>query len=1007
MASSDKLQPGIYTIPSGADFARDLAAGIYESFAKSEDPSALVKVTVLVPTRRAVAALQEAFERIAPGTALMMPVIRPIGDVDEEALVFEGGIAGPHPPFESGELPPAISGLKRQIMLAKLIRAWSSKLEDSAAPHTMSEAQALAYAGDLGAFLDAVDREEVSLDKLEDLVPENLAVHWQRVLTFLKILTESWPQILQEEAAMNPAARRSALIRGLAEAWGEAAPSGPVFIAGSTGSIPATGALMKRVMDLPQGFVVLPGLDPSLDENAWGQLGESHPQFGLKQLLGTLVTGREEVALWPWSGQDQALETRQRFLSEAMRPAETTELWQNSHLKQRSDDEIARAFEGFRLVVARDPAEEARTLALIMRETLEEPNKTVALVTPDREIARRVAAELGRWQIVVNDSAGTPLAHTLHGSLSEAIWQTLDMAFSPTALMALLKHPLVALGRSRPRLRAEAAALELLCLRGPRPAPGLQALCDLVEIQKEGTRKTQSRKLVSDLNLIFTPLLQALAAEPLNWQQVMTAFVGVAEALAATDETPGASRLWLGDAGEAMHAFMLELLEEGQAIEGASVGDLPAIFRELLRGRVVRPRYGQHPRCFIWGPLEARLQTADVILLAGLNEKTWPQEVRPDPWLSRPMATALGLPTPERRIGQSAHDFMQLACSREVFLTRSESEGGAPTVASRWIMRLINMCEGLGWKDLLSGADHFVAWARQLDQPKDYLPCKEPLPTPPLHARPRRASVTQVERWIRDPYGFYANHILQLTPLDPMETDGDARDRGTIIHTVLERFLRAYGTDLPDDAAERLKKMGEEVFDEAQASPEIRLFWEPRFKAIADWFVERERARQNVKDHVLEAKGELTFDAPGGPFTLTARADRIDLLGGGGIGIYDYKTGQLPTVKQVSSGLAPQLTLEAWIALAGGFKDLSADTLEELAFIGLTGGNPAGKVQLIEKDRDQAIEEAEAGLKARVALFDNEATPYPSRVHVIYESRGEPFDHLARVKEWSVIGDGE
>ncbi|TNE37369.1 MAG: double-strand break repair protein AddB [Alphaproteobacteria bacterium] len=1007
MASSDKLQPGIYTIPSGSDFACDLATGLYESFAKADDPSALARVTVLVPTRRAVAALQEAFEKVASGATLILPVIRPIGDVDEEALVFESGAAGLNPPFESSELPPAISGLRRQILLAKLIRAWAAKIEDAAAPHTMSEAQALAYAGDLAAFLDAVDREEVPLAGLENLVPENLAAHWQRVLTFLEILTDSWPQILRDEAAMNPAARRSALIRALAQAWAEHAPQGPIVLAGSTGSIPATSALMKSVKGLAQGYVVLPGLDRVLDETAWGQLSQSHPQFGLKQLLGELAAGRDEVNPWPWSRLAAALQIRQRFLSEAMRPAETTELWQDSDLKTLKESDVRDAFENLYLLVARDPAEEARTLALIMREALETPGRTVALITPDREIARRTAAELMRWQIVVNDSAGTPLAHSLHGSLMEAIWHAVDLEFSPTALMALLKHPLVALGRTRPRLRGEAAALEVLCLRGPRPEPGLEALINLIERQKDSSGKSQSRKLVSDLQKIFAPLLQTLATHPLNWRDVVTRFVGVAEALSATQDLTGAERLWVGDAGEAMHAFVLELLEEGRALDGAMPQDLPTIFRELLRGRVVRPRFGQHPRCFIWGPLEARLQSADVILLAGLNEKTWPQEVRPDPWLSRPMASALGLPTPERRIGQSAHDFMQLACAPCVYLTRAESEGGAPTVPSRWIMRLKNMCEGLGWKDVVGGAEHFIDWARRLDQPEEYRPCKEPLPLPPLAARPRRASVTQVERWIRDPYGFYAERVLRLTPLDPLEADGDARDRGTIIHTVLERFLRAYGTNLPEDAAQRLKKMGEEVFDEEEASPEIRLFWGPRFVAIADWFVARERAREGIEGHAIEAEGELTFDAPGGPFTLTARADRIDFFGGGAIGIYDYKTGQLPTGPMVISGLAPQLTLEAWIALAGGFKDASADSLQELGFLGLTGGNPAGVARLITKDRDKAIEEAEAGLKARVALFDDEATPYPSRVHVMFEGRSEPYDHLARAREWSVVGDGE
>lgn len=991
------LEPNIYTIPSGSNFAEELAREIWQSFSDAKDPSVLSRVTLLVPTRRAVGAVQEAFERVTPGTSLILPRVRPIGDVDEEALIFEPGFQE-RALIDEGGSPPPISSLKRQLILARLVEAWAE------ATGGVSPSEALDLAADLGMFLDKAEREEVDLSRLDRLVPETFAVHWQQTLVFLKVITEAWPEILAEHGVQNPAAHRSKMIRQLAESWRAVPPPGPVLIAGSTGSIPATADLMNAVLGLPQGFVVLPGLDQSLDAGSWEKIGPTHPQFGLKDLLQRLDRSREDVRPWPLAESAIHLKARLDILNQALRPAETTEAWQSADLRELDEKTLSAAFAGFSYVEADDPSEEARVIALAMREVLEDKSQKVALVTPDRSLARRVSNELKRWQINVNDSAGIPLQKSVQGSLFQLLISCVSEDFPPTTLLALLKHPLLNLSRSRPALRAQAAELEILCLRGPRPGPGLSALQGLARSRDDGPAKARSIALLADLECATAPLVETLEQEADNPRSVFLAAIEVAENLAATEDKSGADRLWTAGSGEAFHDFLSEVLAEIEHLKIDDAASYPSVFSQLMAGRVVRPRFGQNPRVFIWGPLEARLQSADLLILGGLNEKTWPQEVGPDPWLSRPMSAALGLSEPERRIGLGAHDFAQLAAAPRVLVTRALKQDGAPTIQSRWMMRLENVCKGFGFETALSGSDHYVSWARALDAPEAYQPWSEPEPRPPFAARPRQISVTEVERWIRDPYGFYARRVLELQPLEALEADAGAAERGTIIHEVLERFVKTHGEILPDDPRHALLEVGREVFEEKQASPEIWLFWWPRFEAIAEWFVAREMRREGARPLGLEVRGQMTLEAPGGLFTLTARADRIDLFEDGSVGIYDYKTGFVPTQNMVSSGLSPQLALEAMMVLSGAFERVGKLSLSDVAYLELRGGDPAGKEKPIKKNLEEIIAKTEAGLRARIALFDDIATHYPSRTRPMLAAQIGPYDHLARVKEWSVYG---
>ncbi len=997
----------IYTIAGSDSFAAALASGITAQYGDPADPLALARVTLLVPTRRAVLAVRKAFTDLAPTGVTLMPQILPLGDVGDDDLAGgEGEASG----FEDlrDELKPAVAPLKRQLLLAHYIAGPRD------APEPLSLATATALAADLMRFFDAVQTENVDMTRLVDVVPENLADHWKATLEFLKVMTEHWPGVLEELGVMDPVARRSAVLRQLADKWAAHAPDGPVIIAGSTGSIPATQMLMAAVLVHAEGALVLPGLDLDLPARVWDRVQETHPQFGLKMLLEGLDVGRSDVAPWPASSPvDPGLAARRSILSQAMLPAEATEGWLAFSQADGVHETLGAAFAGFTRIEADDPRLEALTIALIMRETMETPGKSVALVTPDRGLARRVSAALKRWDLDVDDSAGVPLTGTPVGSFLQGILDVVESGFAPVPLLALLKHPLTGLGYSRPQLRALAARLEILCLRGVRPGGGVDGLRHRLagkEKQQAGGEVSGLAVLLDRLETSFEPVLTIEGEEAPGL--LVGGHIRVAEALAdaVVDDgaVSGAARLWAGAAGEAAMLFFAELLDEVGALKTLPLADYPGLYRTLAQPRTVRQTRNVHPRAFIWGPLEARLQSADRIILGSLNEKVWPQAVQADPWLSRPMRTALGMSQPERRIGQSAHDFVQLAGATDVILTRSLKVDGAPTVASRWLMRLENMLAGLEASHHLESDTPWLAWARGLDVPPDYAPVSEPRPAPPLEARPRSLSVTEIETWLRDPYAIYAKRILNLRALDPLDAPVGAATRGTVVHRALERFVAAHRDGVSGGDLDALIEEGRKAFEEEGVSAEVLAFWLPRFARLSRWFIDFETLqRSHAKPLGLEVKGQMVFDGPAGAFTLNARADRIDLFTDGTAGLYDYKTGQVPSGSQVKALLAPQLPLEAMMVLAGGFEGVGKPEVREVAHLQVSGGRVPGRAIRHNKDIEALAARAAEVLENFIATYDDPAMVYRSRVMPMFEAREGTYDHLARVREWSVYGNEE
>lgn len=982
---------GLFTIPAGVAFADSLARGVIGQVGDASDPLALSRVTIYLPTRRAARTLAEAFARALNGAALL-PDIRVLGDADEAEIFFD-------PSTDDLAFPPPIDPVRRRLLLATLVRRWAEQCR--ARPPGF--AQAAGMARQLAHFLDETETQRADLEKLEALVPGPLAKHWADVRDFLLFLRKEWPKLLSAEGALDSAKHRNLRLARLAQHYRETKPSEPVLAAGTTGSIPATAELLGAILHLPAGMVVLPALDRELDETSWDALESGHPQFGLRQLLGRIGARRSDVMNWP--GARPAPAARTQLLREVLRPAPTTDAWRA--LADGEGTKINQGLKGLQVVTAAHTGEEALAIALMLREAADQQDKSAALVTPDRNLARRVAAELRRWNILIDDSAGVPLSQTPPGVFLCLLAEAAAEQFAAVPLLALLKHPLARGGEGADDFRRRVRALDKLVLRGPRADPGLAAIARAITSKRAQADRTSFAPLLHELTPWFTKLAEmlnafaeAMNARSVSFPQLVQLHRDAAEKLAS-----GGTELWRGDAGEASAALVEALIRAGEDLPPIEPSAYPVLFRQFAQEIAVRPAYGRHPRLAILGPLEARLQHFDLVVLGGLNEGTWPASAAADPWLSRPMRETLGLESPERGIGLAAHDFATLATMPEVRLTRALKTDGAPTVESRWLQRLHQLTKGLKLDARLAPIKPYQTYAMRFAFP-DATPraAPRPEPRPPVSKRPRELSVTRVETWLRDPYAIYARYVLRLKPLDLLDAAIGPMDRGRAMHEILEQFIRETHNAFPPNPVARLIAISEEVFAHYGVPQSALAVWRPRFARAAAWFVDDERKRrQAIARSFLEIDGRIEIDAPAGKFVLNCRADRIDELRAGGAAIIDYKTGSPPSDSQVGA-FASQLPLEGAILQRGGFTDIGPLSPAELVYIRFAGGDVAGDTHAVKGDAGERVALTYARLVQLIAEFDSAETPYVARVAPYRADSVGDYDHLARVREWSLSG---
>lgn len=956
----------IYNIPASCSFTDVLAEKFLAEY--QDNPLDLADVLFLLPNRRAVKALADAFVRLKGLSPTMLPRMMPIGDVEEDELLISG--------FDNSELlktlSPAMEKNERLLLFTKIILSKPSEF----GLEKLSANQACFLAQELANLIDTVNNENLSFDNLKNLVPEEYSAYWQETLKFLEIITRFWPDILKERNLIDPSFRRNQLLSAQADLWKKNPPQRRIVAAGTTATFPAMKNLVKTILGLEKGELILAGLDKNLDDESWAEIDETNPQYELKDLLDYLKVDRRDVADYVAANNPD----REIFISEIMRPAKTTDKWRDIKNKHLSRE----AFDGLQVISCPDIRQEALSIALIMRENLEIPEHTTALVTTDRNLARRVAAELERWEIKVDDSAGRPLTTTPIGAYLRLIVKACESDFAPVDFLSLLKHPFTAANMSYAEIRKLVREYEKRVLRSGKEDEALEGFAMSV---KESLRD-------------FYEIMKQPSAD---FKELIRQHILAAETLASTGSKDGTQILWRGEAGEAGARFIASVYEKADILGNIEPEEYAGLLEALMSGVTVRPKYGTHPRLNILGPIEARLTHFDTVIIGEVNEGAWPKLAGADPWMSRPMKKDFGFPMPEKAIGVLANDFSQLMANSQVYLTRADRVQGTPMVKSRWWMRLETVLKAMGVNLEDVENNLYSAWARFLDRTEKFVRLLPPEPRPPVSARPRELSASAVENWMRDPYIIFAKYILKLKPLDELEQDLSMKDYGNIIHAVLEAFNKKFPHSYPQNAEEELLKLGREYFSENEIAQETRAFWWPSFEKTVAWLVDKEDVyREGIAKVSSEVQGRFSFEVPAGMFTITAKADRVDETKDGKINIIDYKTGQARSPKEVAEGYAPQLPIEGLIAQFGGFDSIPEKDVESLIYWQL-----GRKEIVIDKDMERLLENSYQKLKELVSVFDFETTPYISKPNPKHAPKYSDYEHLSRVKEWSVQESGD
>ncbi|TAI64862.1 double-strand break repair protein AddB [Bradyrhizobium sp. Leo170] len=1039
----------VFSVPLSVPFLRTVIAALVDGrlvtgFDARDNPEKLADATLYLPTRRAGRLAREIFLDVLDTDAAVLPRIIALGDIDEDELAF----AEEAEQFSGAaplEIPPKLGELERRLTLARLVAAWAKS--PVTAPQVVGgPASTLQLAGDLARLMDDMVMRGVEWSALDKLVPDQLDQYWQHSLDFLRIARQAWPAHLAEVGRIEPAARRDLLIAA-ETARLTAQSNGPVIAAGSTGSMPTTAKFLHAVAKLPHGAVVLPGLDTDLDEESWDTIGgmrdakgkfttppaSNHPQFAMHALLDRFGIKRDEVEVLG----EPAPHGREMLMSETMRPSTATAQWHDRLEQPEIAEKISAGMNSIAVVEAPNPEMEALAIAIAMREA-RHLNKSAALVTPDRALARRVMAALTRWNLEFDDSGGEALMDTPSGIFARLTAEAATKGLEPPTLLALLKHPLFRLDAAPGAHRRATEVLELALLRGTRPQAGSEGLArdferfrsELGKLHRGETsslhpleRRTrlrdveldQAQSLISKLRAALAPLESLSASKPYDFAELALRHREALTALSCDQH--GIAVAFEEQAGSVL-ASAFDDLVGARKLSGVMVplGDYPDVFQTAFADRMVRRPESPRAQLHIFGQLEARLTETDRVILGGLVEGVWPPAPRIDPWLSRPMRHELGLDLPERRIGLSAHDFAQLLGTDDVILSHSAKVGGAPAVASRFLHRCEAVAGEARWKSAKALGEKYVHYAAELDRPDKVEPIAQPAPKPPLATRPLKMSVTAIEDWLRDPYTIYARYILRLDPLDPVDMPLSAADRGSAIHAALGEFTQVFAAELPDDPLRALREIGGKHFAPLMERPEARALWWPRFQRIATWFAEWETARRGgIAAITAEIRGEIGIPLDHArTFTLSARADRIERDRDGSFAILDYKTGQPPTGKQVRMGLSPQLTLEAAILREGGFEGIPAGaSVGELTYVRLSGNNPPGEQRTLElkirpgdtpQSPDDAADHARRELEKLIRQFEDENQAYTSLNLSMWANRYGTYDDLARIKEWSAAG---
>ncbi len=986
----------IYTISPDQPFVDSLASNLLHEY--KDTPEKLSDILIMLPTRRTCRALRDSFLKKTEGTPLLLPKIRPIGDIDAEELSLSLA------QDDLFDLNAPIPSMKRQLLLARLIAA---KRPDQSG----SVEQDLGLAQALGHLIDQIHTENLDFKTLPSIVEKaDIAEHWQITLDFLEIISLYWPKILKQAGYTDAAEYRNALLTKLNEHWQKNPPQHPVIMAGSTASIPAVSALAKTILLLPYGKLIIPGLNKVMDETAWQSITEGHPQATLKNLLEFLNITRDDVKNYTQIRNQSRLD----LISNIMLPAEQTIQWshalKNNQKKYLIDDLTQNIFRYDCDTIQ----EEADTIALILRETLEDKDQTACVITTNRALARRITQRCKFWNIEVDDTAGQNLKDTALGQYLLHSLSIFTNNFDSVSLLSFLKHDYTSI-KTVDNFRQNIRNFEIEVLRGKPIKNGIEGIKNRLQFKIKDPHSYQkpSEGTINFLKILeenIDPFSAILHHTDNDFSVFLTTHIKMVEHFYGFEN----QSLWSGESGNAAANLLSELYEYAGDIGKISLYEYEVIIKHFIGTVTVRPKFGTHPRLQILGQIEGRMVQANRVILAGLNEGSWPPDPGHDPWMSRPMRQRFGLPSPERSITLAAHDFCQAFCAPQIYLTRASKMDGAPTVPARWLERFNTYLSAHNISNnLLTNGTH-LSYNAHLDAAERTKEITRPAPCPPIEARPTYLSVTSIDKWMKDPYSIYAQKILKLEKLLPLNEVTSASDKGIIFHEILHRFNKQYPNHLNDQSANDFVDVAIKVLEENIETSESLSFWRPRLMQFAHNYIDFEsKWREKHQLISAEIKGSIDFKQTDNiDFTLTARVDRIDRHADGSYAIIDYKSGGQYSATNLKTGALSQLPLEGLILTEGTYDAIQQLTDKNVSYLGYWKIENSKQTINEIKTKNLAetiisIVDTKAGLLNLITTYQNPDTSYLAIPDLNNAPRFNDYAYLERIKEWAALDEPE
>ncbi|HQS84908.1 MAG: double-strand break repair protein AddB [Alphaproteobacteria bacterium 16-39-46] len=978
--------PGIYSLSSDLPFLETLAESLLHSTQKA--PLHLSKYTILFPTQRSLRAFKHILGHHAD--ALFLPNLFTLNDLAPRAEDFLTSLFQ-NIPFESLQelsLPPPLSILRGSLLCAEALRRGGGLFN-----HTLNPEAQENLSKALLETLGELASHNVSLKDGDLHIPETHGIHWEKTTLFLKTILEIWPLILKAEEASDPLTFVQDRLKILSSYLVKSPPSTPIIVAGIRGLSPVFISFLKTIFNCSKGVFLVETFSKDFKDTSPQSLSPSHPSYELTSFLSELNVSPSHLKPWPFvlKQKDETLSARLSLINGTFPVTALNQKEPPSNIFHS----LAKSLENISFFEAGSLLEEARVISLRMRHVLETPQKTAALITPDRRLAHLVKTELLKWDIIVDDSGGTSFAQTTVGRYFLKSLQTLLSHESPLLLISLLKDPLTRLGMNQENLDQALKTLELYALRGLKPSPGIPSLRHrLGSFKKEGDLAlNDSLEIAEDLLKSFEEITSPFKNLLENGAPPAVLLKSHEEFLKALSKTgEGDSLLWQKEEEAEAESLFQTLIQETENLSPLTRSSYGGFLKSLLTKSTLQLTLPEHPRLSILGLFESRLLKKDSVILGGLNEGTWPDLPHANPWIHKNLREALSLPPLEARIGVSIQDFLHGFLNKEVLLTRSKRTKSGIERPSRILVHLTTFLES---QNLSFEQPFEILLLKALTPPSSSL-VKPPEANPPLSARPHRLTPSLIEMLSKDPYGFYAQTILNLRPLKPFEAFPTASDFGTLIHTSIENLSGK--SFLPSEEVLRKEFKNTSLYKALSRGEQY--FWAHRFLCILKNFW-TQHAKQLQNPELLTISREVSvshlFSISTNPksFEIKGRIDRLEETLES-FHIMDYKTGSLPSKIAIETGLNSQLPLLGLL-----LKETLTSQKRPLKNIALSYW-PLKKDAFLPlntlKNPETLIENTSQMLTEILDFFYNTETPGHFRATPYAHSS---YAHLARIQEWA------